>query len=147
MASAYYDQGLQDLTSGGAVVWASDDIRVLLMQAGAVHDVTDTTITLVLAGGGDNEVSVASYARQALTGEAKNFDSGSQEVRFDSDDPAFGALESGETVESAVVFEFVTNDGDSRPLFWSDDISDLILNGGTVTITVPATGWAIINGG
>ena len=67
-----------------------------------------------------NELTDASYARQALTGAVVNItlptlpDGTGGGIAYDCDDPAFGVLSGGEVAAWLLLYRLVTNDADSE---------------------------------
>lgn len=104
------------------VNFTSDTIRVLLERSTSTyvpnidHDFLDDFTT-----GGGVEITVASYARQTLGTKTITYDTVKDQVEYDAADPAFGNLESGQTVDAFLVYRRVGVD-DTTP---ADD--DLIL--------------------
>ena len=144
MASKFYDDGLQGMTAGGGISWTADTLKVLLLKDSATFDKTDNYVADVISG--SLEISVTSYARGTLASKTKSYDSTTQTVKFDAADQDFGSLESGQTVGAAVVYKEVTGDSDSIPVCFCDDASDLILNGGNVTVSWSSDGICRIVG-
>ena len=101
--------------------WAGGDIRTLLLAAKEADDAMrdHATVSAVLGAAGTTEFSTAtSYARQALTGEARNIDNTNNRVDHDADDADYGNIGNGanETCVGIVVYRHVTNDSDSVPI-------------------------------
>jgi len=142
MASSWYDEGIQQMTSGGGTTWASDDVRVLLVKSTYTFDATHQYVTDITPA--TYECDVTSYARKQLASKTKTYDAANTRVKFDAADPVWSALESGNTLGGAIVFKQVTNDTDSPCIAFLDDASDLVTNGGQVTLQFAANGCATI---
>lgn len=143
MASKWYDEGLK-LVMNDNLDFTGSTFEVMLLQSGATFDKTDAFVDDVLTG--NSEISVASYSRGTLGSKTENYDTANQEIEYDAADEDFGSLESGETVECAVIYKLVTDDSDSIPVWYCDDADDLTLNGGNVTVEWPSDGIAKIAG-
>ena len=135
-------KGDLDLDAAGTV------IRVLLIRSTSSYTANkDHAFLNEFADGGGIEISVASYARQTVASKAVNQDDANDRAEFDFADVAFGALESGQTVNGFIVYQQTGGD-DASP---ADDVLiayvdtatglPLILNGGTVTIQINAEGF------
>jgi hypothetical protein len=116
------------------------DLRVLLLKT-YVIDSDDNLVNDLVPG--TNEVTVAGYSRQALTGETVTEDDTNDFAYLDATDPTW-TLATGETVVGMVMYRFVTNDTDS-PAYTGYDFTDTPTNGGTLTIqfATPANGGAL----
>lgn len=129
-----------ELFTGDANLDAAD-LRVLLLKTSAPTPDTNFVSDLVPA---TNEISVAGYARQALVGETVTEDDTNDFAYLDATDPVFTSLASGETIIWAILFRFVTIDGDS-PVYAGYDVTDTATNGGNVTLqfAAPSAGAAL----
>jgi len=141
MADFVYNVACKQLLDGGLNFNATDDIRVLLLEAGTDVDKDDANITAVLARAGTTELTSTNYARQALTSEATSQDDVNDRAEFDAADAVFSSLvqAAAETIVKYLVFKFVTNDGDSIPILQAD-ISPAITPNGDFTIQWDAQG-------
>lgn len=117
------------------------DLRVLLLKSSA--PTADTNVVNDLTPG-TNELSVAGYSRQTLSGETVTEDDTNDFAYLDATDPVFSNLAAGETITWAILYRFVSNDTDS-PVYAGYDITDTPTNGGNVTIqfATPANGGAL----
>jgi hypothetical protein len=123
-------KGLLDLDS--AVVLEA----MLLRDTGAyTFEPDDDVVDDILATG--IEITVASYARIALSSKAVTLDDTNDRGWADCDNIAFGTLESGQTVEAIVIYEKVVDDTDSIPLIYID---------GKINITAAAPAIAATTG-
>lgn len=94
---------------------ATADLRWLLLK-GTGYTFSPDHDTVAALTPGTNEVSVAGYARQTLTGGTRTVDDANDRVTYTADDPDFGTLDPGETVTATVLYRHVTNDSDSVPV-------------------------------
>jgi hypothetical protein len=95
------------------------------------------------------ELTVGGYARQTLGSKAINEDAANDEQEFDSADPVFTALVTGETIG----FDFLykqTGGSDATPaddpLIAIHDLADTPTNGGNITLQVNTEGWWKLGG-
>ena len=130
MSSFIYTRGAAILAGAGN--WSSDVFRALLERSTSTyspsrdHDYVSDLTNLV-------EITVASYARVTLAGKAILVDDTNKQVGLDFDDPAFGNLESGQTVQSLIIYRQVGGN-DATP---ADD--ELILRfDGKIDVTLAA---------
>lgn len=123
MASFPYIPAKVGLLNGN-INLATHDIRGMLMMSNTTAD-TDTTATFISDFGTPDEFDGLNYARIAFAGEAVNQDTPNARAEFDANDTAFGTagapLGPGtRSIAGMVIFRFVTNDADSRVIFWED---------------------------
>lgn len=122
------------------------DIRVLLIVTAeadeALRDHED--IAALLAAASVEASTMTSYARLALANETKTVDNTANEVLFDADDAAFGALGNGanETTTDAITFLEGASDALREPI----SVHDIVFtsDGSSVTIewsTSPSAIW------
>ena len=133
MPNIVYNKFLE-LIAKNDLDWESDVIRVLLERSTSAyspdvdHDFLDS-----FTGGGGVEISVASYARQTLANGAVNLDDTNDRAELDGDNIAFGALETGQTVNAIIVYQQVGGD-DTTPA--NDPLIAYI--DGKITVTLAA---------
>lgn len=142
MANFAYTYAAEGLMNG-TIDLDANDIRVLLLQ---VDEETKTyaNITALLASAA-TELTSTGYTRQALASEAVVRDDANSRAEFDAADATFSSVSqaSSEQAVAAVVYKFVTNDGDSIPLFHIDDGGFPITpQGGDIVIQWNAEGIA-----
>lgn len=107
MASFIYLKAYEGFKNG-SIDWDTDVFRALLERDTSTytpnidHDFLDDFTT-----GGGVEISVASYARQTLTNNAVAIDTANDRVEADTDNLAFGNLESGQTVKAVIIYRQV----------------------------------------
>lgn len=135
MALAKYTPFLLD-ESKGLHDFLTGDYRMLLLNQSAVFDATMRTVSQVI----DNELlGGGGYARVALTG--KTLTTVGATVVWNATSPiAFGSpgIGAGQTIKSAVLFRFVTDDAGSLLVAWYD--------GGTAPNDLPhATDGRVFN--
>jgi hypothetical protein len=148
MANLIYNKFLQLNASGQLDLDAAGTVlRVLLERSTSTyapnkdHDFLDSFTT-----GGGIEITVASYSRKTLANKAVNLDDPNDRAEFDFDDVAFGALESGQTVNGIIIYQQIGGDDltpADDPLICRIDTATglpLILNGQAVTITINVEG-------
>lgn len=119
-------------------------IKVLLYNTSYTPD-KDHDFVSSITGGTSKEISGTGYAagfgnsgRKALAGRVITRDDGADKVFFDANDPTWSAINAG-TIAGAAVIKEVTSDSDS-PILGFLDPSDLVTNGGDVTLAFAADG-------
>jgi hypothetical protein len=102
-------------------------IKVLLLRDTGTYTFNPDhdTINDILVTNGGVEISVASYARQTVSGKTVSVDDTNDRGIFDCNNVAFGSLESGQTVEAVVFYKEVNDDSDSIPLLYIDGKADV----------------------
>lgn len=144
MASFAYipaKKGLWD----GSIDLDTHDIRGLLVMTNTTSD-TETNTTFISGFSVLDEEDGANYSRQAFVGEAVNADVANNRAEFDANDVAFGTAGSPlgigtRSIQGMVIFRFVTNDADSRVIFYID-LTPSFNPRGVVTIAWDAEGIA-----
>lgn len=134
MANAIYPKGKQNFLSG-AIDLTTDDIRCSIIDLAdytysTAHDFYDD----VPAGARTAELSAGLSSKTVTDGV------------FDSADPTFSSVSSGQDQSEAVILYKYTGGADSaRELiaYYDSSVTGLPItyNGGDVTITVNASGW------
>ena len=126
----------------GTIDLDTHDIRIALVMTNSTAD-TDNTAALMNAFGTLDEMDGAGYARIALTGEAVNQDTPNVRAEFDANDVTFTGISNGtRQVQGTILFNFVTNDADSIPIFYIDFGSTINPGGGTINVVWDAQGIA-----
>jgi hypothetical protein len=87
---------------------------------------------------------VASYARQALTGESETEDDTNDWSLLDAADIAFGTLETGAIIIAAFIYKHNGAPDTANELLAVYDLTVTPTNGGTVTVTT-ASGYATLS--
>lgn len=144
MAAFVYNVACKQSLDGDLDFNAPDDIRVLLLEAASDENKDDATVQAVLARAGTTELTSTGYSRQALTGETTSQDDANDRAEFDANNATFSSVTQAgsETVVAAVVYKHVTNDSDSIPIAFIDNMTGMPLtpNGSDITITWDAQG-------
>lgn len=139
MASYWTNKGKKEIVDRDAT---AADLRLLLVNtppasAGAAADLN------FVADVSANELSGTGYARKTLATKTITEDDTNDRAVFDCDDPSvYTALNAG-TIAGAWVFRQVTNDADSA-LWMFLDCTDLVTNGGDVTVTINSAGLSTV---
>lgn len=107
----------------------SSDIRCLLLRStGSYIPNRSHQFVSDLFSNGAIEISVASYARQQLSGLNVTVDGSYKSSKVSANQISFGSLESGQSVAAAIFYLHVTNDSDSKLLLYDDGKINLIAN-------------------
>lgn len=107
---------------GSGFDWTTADVRLLLLDAAGGFS-EDPTIDFLSAV--DGELATVNYARQPITGRTIDRDDAELLVRWQADATVFPDLGpgiGGPDVRGAIVFVFVTDDSDSWPALYLDDV-------------------------
>jgi len=143
MANFIYNKGAEELAKALTDLDGSD-LRMLLVQDTYTPNKDHLWVDDGTADDPkSHEVSVASYARQTLAGEAVTRDDANDFAYLDATDPVFATLEAGQTIGGAILFRH-TGDDTTAPLIGFYDFSQAT-NGGDITIqfATPANGGAL----
>lgn len=144
MSNQVYDIALKK-NADGAVNFGTADLRVLLLKSGYTFGAGHQFVSDLTPG--SNELTVSPYSRKTLASLATALDGTNHRATMDAADVDFGALATGETIASAVIFVHVTNDSDSWLVGYIDTGGfPLATNGEVVKIQWDATGWGRIVG-
>jgi hypothetical protein len=133
----------------------TDVLRILLFTTSPASLTTAlknlTTVQAVLADAAFVEAADASYTGQGASGRltltvsAATQDDTNDWAEIDATDPVWTALDSM-TLTGAMIFKFVTDDAGSTPIAFYDFSSDLVCNGGNVTVQFGSDGFFTLGG-
>ena len=140
MSNIIYNAGLRDLLKG-ATAFDAGTWKVLLERSTSTYS-PDKDDDSILDAEGLVQITVATYAIQTIGSPTITEVDGSDLVKVDCADVAFGALEAGQTVKAVIPFR--DDGGNGVPLIYIDtDSGGLLpraLGGGNFTIEVNASG-------
>jgi len=140
MANIIYNAGLRDLLVN-TKTFDTATYKVLLERSTSSYS-PDKDDDSILDAEGLVQITVATYAIQTIGSPTITEVDGSDLVKIDCANPAFGALEAGQTVKAAVVFR--DDSGNGIPLLYIDtDSGGLLpraLGGGNFTLEIAAAG-------
>jgi len=140
VANGVYNRAKYLLLDGALDLPTTADLRVLLVKStytfDADHNFIDPGVTT-----GSQEISVAGYARQPLTGEVIVEDDANDFAYLDADDPVFASLVAGQTVGGAILYKYNVADT-AAELIAFYDLADTATNGGNITVQ-----WAAVASG
>lgn len=129
MASFVFNGGAEGLLDG-SIDWASDTIKVRLVETSDTLDKDDDVMTGLGITGDDITLG-------SKTGPTK--DDATDRVVYSAANPTFTTVPLGAEVNRMLVFKFVTNDSDSIPIAVCD-ITATTPNGGNIAITIGSPG-------
>lgn len=121
---------------GSGFDWTTADVRLLLLDAAGGFS-EDPTIEFLT--GIDGELVGTGYDRQPITGRTIERDDAELLVRWQADATVFPDLGPASAVGGAIVFVFVTDDSDSWPALYLDDVEGTP-NGTDFTVSYDAAG-------
>jgi hypothetical protein len=135
----------------------TDVLRMMLFTTSPASLTTTlknlTDVAAVLSDAAFVEAADASYTGQGANGRltmnpigAPTRDDANDWAQIDSADPLWTALDNM-TLTGALVYKFVTDDAGSTPIAFYDFASDLVTNGGDVTVEFSATDGFFTLGG
>lgn len=129
MSNSWYNK-LPTLLGNGNLDWddnSTTTVKALLLRSTGSYtfDPDHATVAAILAASAV-EITVASYSRQSVTGRTVTQDDTNNNAKYDADNVAYGALESGQTVSAVILYKEVTTDSDSPPLFFVDGKMDIV---------------------
>ena len=135
MANIVYTYGLGELLNGG-IDMDTDTIKMMLVDASYTPDKDHDFVDDASA----NEISVDGYARQALGSRTVTVNTTDDRAEFDAANVAFGALDTGETIAGAIIFEDRGGADSANPMILYMDLTNTPTNGSTVTVEFDAIG-------
>ena len=139
MANFGYSKAKAEILDGD-IDFTGDDIRVLLVMSNTTAD-TEKDVDTISAFSTLDECDDGSYARQALANEAVAEDEANDRGEFDAYDASFTLAGDGSRdIVGAVVYKHVTNDADSIPIAYIDDVDAIKTMVGTLTVQWNAEG-------
>ncbi len=154
MANVFNEAKLQLLETG--LNMDTDVLRIMLFTTSPASLTTAfknfTGVDDVLGDAAFVEAADASYTGQGASGRltltvtAPTRDDTNDQAEFDATDATWTALDSM-TLTGAMIFKFVTSDALSTPIAFYDFSSDLVTNGGDVTVQFSATDGFFTLGG
>ena len=140
MANIIYNAGLCDLLTN-AKTFETGTYKVLLERSTSTMS-PDKDDDSILDAAGLVQITVASYAIVTITSPTITAVDGSDLVKIDCADVAFGALEAGQTVKAVIPFR--DDGGNGVPLIYIDtDSGGLLaraLGGGNFTVEIAGAG-------
>ncbi len=154
MANVFNEPKLQLLLT--TLNMDTDVVRIMLFTTSpaslttALKNLAD--VAAVLGDAAFVEAADSSYTGQGASGRltlavsAPTKDDTADQAEFDAVDPTWTALDSM-TLTGAMIFKFVTSDALSTPIAFYDFASDLVTNGGDVTVEFSATDGFFTLGG
>ncbi len=154
MANVFNEPKLQLLLT--TLNMDTDVLRILLFTTSpaslttALKNLAD--VAAVLGDAAFAEAADASYTGQGSSGRltltvtAPTKDDAADQAEFDATDPTWTALDNM-TLTGAMIFKFVTSDALSTPIAFYDFASDLVTNGGDVTVEFSAADGFFTLGG
>lgn len=154
MANVFNEAKLQLLQA--TLDMDTDAMRIMLFTTSpaslttALKNLTD--VAAVLLDAAFVEAADASYTGQGASGRltltvsAPTRDDAADQAEVDATDATWTALDSM-TLTGAMIFKFVTSDALSTPIGFYDFATDLVTNGGDVTVEFSATDGFFTLGG
>lgn len=119
MSNFVYNNAKRAFLSG-EIDFTGDDYRVLLVMTNTTADSEDDK-NFISEFTDLDEYDGASYARQSITGEVVNEDSGNNRAEFDGADSVFSTLGAGtRSAQAAILYKHVNDDDDSVPIAYID---------------------------
>ena len=124
--------------------WTTLDVRVLLTRSTGTAPVLASTTVAQVLGTGTVEITDTGYVRKTLSGLAVVTDDGDRYL--DANSPTWTALGSGaQSAPGALVYDHVTDDSDSPPLFYFPFSSPVTLLGSDVTLAWNSAGLYVFD--
>jgi hypothetical protein len=123
MASYWFNEGLK-YDADSNLDWSADTIRARLVAS--VPARTITSMTGQTAIGSDQTLGTKSISK----------DDTNNQVKYLAANPTWTAVGAGSTVAAVIIYKFITDDANSKPLC-VHDVTDTPTNGGDITIDWP----------
>lgn len=133
--------------AAGEIDLNADDIRVALLMTNTDADTVAQSAVDFVDDIALDEMDGANYVRKALANEAVNRDDPNDRAEFGADDVTWTSLGAGtRSMQGALVFKFVTVDGDSIPIAYVEFSSPVAADGTDFTIQWNAEGILQLTG-
>ena len=126
MANIIYNNAKSALN---AYPWTSDTWKILLTTSSYTPDID----AHVYVSDVTNELVGTGYVRKTLAGQAVSIDTGNDRADFKANNVTWTAIQA-DTAAKAIVYRFVTVDGDSPIIACLDITPATITNGGDFTL-------------
>ena len=117
------------LLQNGGIVWGSDTIKVRLVAATVVPAIDDTSMTGYTAVGTD----------QTLASKTQTNDTTTDRTVYGAANALYSSPGTGSEFATAVVYQFVTDDAGSTPIF-SLAVFPTVTTGAALTLTFDSAG-------
>ena len=126
-----YNRGLLEVLGDARTSWdGSTDVRVLLLNSSHSFNPDHNFVSEVVA----QEITVSGYARQASASRTLTELDATDRVVANMATTSFGALVTGQTIGSAVVYRHIGATDSANPLIAFIDLVDTPTNGGTFAV-------------
>ncbi len=144
MASFTYNEGANQLESGGSVTFTADTIEVILTKSTYSPNKDDTNSVYAAAEISGVSGYVGGYAgagRKVLGTKTKTKDTALDRIVYAAANPSAWTLGTGDTVGGCIIGKKGSADDTTAvPLFFGDIIPDIPTNGSPFTLTFDAAG-------
>ena len=145
MATFVYNLAASEIAKGNIDLLA-DTIKIMLVKSGYVPDRDDDFIEEGVNDANEHELTVGGYTggfggsgRKTLASKTITEDDVNDRAEFDTADPVWTALLTGETIAGAIIIKEITNDLASVLIAYLD-LTDTPTNGSDVTLNINAEG-------
>jgi len=125
----------------GRSLWTSGNYDFAIMRNDYVENADQATMTAVLAAG----TEATGYSRAPVPTPARTIDNTNDRVDYAFADILLSAIASGQTIAGVLIYDATidTNDGTRIPIAYLEFSSDLVANGGDVTISDAPPGFRL----
>jgi hypothetical protein len=115
--------------------WTSSTYKVALVKSSSapVYNTADQFVSDFFARSQNVELVVSGYARQTLGSKAITLDNPNSRAILQAQKAVFTALATGDTIQAAIVFKFVSTDANS-PIAGFFSLTSTPTNGGDIEI-------------
>ncbi len=147
MASKWYGKGLLKALGGGgaAINMVSDTLKIMLLKSTYTYDADhDFVSDLTEFDGTGYTGGFAGASRKTLASQTVLEDTANDRIEFDAADPSAWSTLAAATIGGAAIIKEITNDA-ATPCIIFLDPTDLVTNGGDVTLAFNAEGFAQIS--
>lgn len=141
MATNWYNRGLYEISQGQR--WDTATLKCMILATGTPytfnkdHDFVSDVVASEASGTGYTG-GFSGSGRKTVATPTVTLDDTNDLIKFDADDIVWTSASAG-TWDKFVIYRSVTTDGDS-PIWVCGDPTDLVTNGGNVTLVFNASG-------
>lgn len=146
MASLVTNRGsylLANKAAAGSISWPADTLKIMLLKSSLTPDRDDNFISDISADECDAGGYVGGFGgagRKTLANKTVTEDDTNDRTTYDADNPSAWTLDAGNTLRYCAIVQEVTTDADSPVLAVLDFGSNVLTNGGNITVEFDAAG-------
>lgn len=132
----FHKQGLLSIFTQD-IDWATDTVKAIVLTE-YTYNPTHTVVSDVTS------TELTGYTRPTIPSRSTIYNDADDQVELRGDDVTIASVESGQTIETVILYKEVTDDTDSILIGYQSGLSQLT-NGGGITLDLPPNDNAVDN--